>query len=145
MKTLLVLIALAMPCMAMADDAGVGSGSGSGSAALVVPTYTVDPSSPVQDVDTARSMEKQFGILWGSMIVLFGIGTFVVKQNDETHWLSKGKTLPYVVGGLGVLGSLLTVKFAGGSYALVVITLIAAVNLVLQKPQPGKQSTAATS
>jgi len=154
MKKLLVLIALMVPCAAYADDAGGGSAvvvdagigsavvTGSGSATSV-PTYTIDVEHPVQDAETAVSLTKQFGILWGSMIVLFGIGTFIVKQNDETHWLSHGHTLPIAVGVLGVLGSILACHFTGASWSLVGMAVMAVVTLIIQKPLPGKK--AATS
>ena len=80
---------------------------------------------------------KQFGVLWGGMIVLYGVGTFIIKRNDESHWLSQDHTLPIAVGLLGTLAAILNAKFAGGSWPAVLSTLMATVTLILQKPKPG--------
>lgn len=152
-------IALAVPLNAHAQsspppDAGalviaagidIGSGSaiiaGSGSGSSSVPVVVINPAQPVQSIESAWSAEKQFGVIWGSMLVLFGIGTVIVKKNDETHWLSQDHTLPIAVGVLGTIGAAINAKFAGGSWAVALTTLMTVVTLVLQKPQPGKSSS----
>lgn len=149
---LALLIPLSLICfpLALADDAGSGSavaiavagGTGSGSAVAVVPSLPDPMANPSQAVTTAWGLVHQYGWLWGSMIVLFGIGTVIVKINDSRHWLSQDHALPIIVGLLGTLGAALQAKFAGGSWAGVIATGVAALMLLLQKPTPGKPTPA---
>ncbi len=150
MKRILVLFALLVPVsLAFADDAGVGSSSSMidvvvapAPAPATPPVVTIDPAHPVQSVETAWSEVRQFGFLYGGMMMLFAIGTVIIKKNDETHWLSQDHYLPIGVGVLGTLGAVINAKFAGGSWAAVVSTLMATVALIIQKPNPGRTSTA---
>ncbi len=113
--------------------------NGSGSA--TAPVVTIDPSKPVQSATDAWAALKQYGYVWGGTLVLFGIGTIIIKKNDDTHWLSTDHFLPIGVGLLGVLGAAINARFAGGSWTTVFAALMGAVTLVLQKPTPGKSST----
>lgn len=108
------------------------------------PSVVIDPAHPSQTYENARSAIVQYGVLWGGMLILFGVGTLIIKNNDETHWLSKDHYLPLGVGVLGVVGALLNAKFGAGSWTAVFAALGAAVALVIQKPTPGKSSSATT-
>ncbi len=147
----LVPIAIIAAPLAFADD-GSGSGSaitamGSGSSAgsAAVPTLPDITAHPGEAATTAWGLVKQYGWLWGAMIVLFGIGTAIIKLNDERHWLSKDHALPLVVGLVGTLGAALQAKFAGGSWAGVFVTLFGAVMLLIQKPKPAEPTTTAVA
>lgn len=147
-------IALILAPLAFADDgsgsgsavATVGSGSSAGSgSAATVPTLPDITEHPAEAATTAWGLVHQYGWLWGVMIVLFAIGTAVVKLNDEHHWLNKDHTLPIIVGLLGTLGAALQAKFAGGSWAGVFVTLFGAVMLLIQKPKPADPAVTTTT
>ncbi len=149
----LIPISLLLAPLAFADDGGsaapvmIDAGSpAAGSATTTVTTTTTtatvpsipDPQAhPLDAATSAWGMIKQYGWLWGSMIVLFGIGTFVIKLNDSSHWLSQDHVLPIAVGVLGMLAAALQAHFAGGSWAGVVATAFAVLTLIIQKPKPG--------
>lgn len=155
LSLLLVLVPISLLCapLAFADtpiDAGSAAASATASTAsapAAVPSLPDPTAHPAEAATSAWGLVHQYGWLWGVMIVLFGIGTAIVKLNDERHWLSKDHTLPIVVGVLGVLGAALQAKFGGGSWAGVLATAFGALMLLLQKPAPGKQapSTATAS
>lgn len=130
--------------------APTGSGSavfittGSGNVQLV-PTVTLDPAHPLEDVGTATAAIKTYGIVWGAMLVLFAIGTFIIKNNDQTHWLSQDHVLPVGVAVLGTIGQILQAHFVSGNWGPVIVTAGAGLMLVLQKSKPGITSGAPAS
>jgi hypothetical protein len=69
------------------------------------------------------------------MLVVFGIGTVIIKRAQGDHWLANDHILTIIASVLGLVGAVLQVKFAGGSWAGVLAAGMAAVMLILQKPQ----------
>ncbi len=118
-------------------DAGSAAAPVTGSGTAPVTPVVIDPSHLQQSASDAWAAWEHFGIVWGSMMVLFGVGTLIVKKNDETHWLSQGRTLPIAVGVLGTIGSAIDAKFNGGNWTAVLSTLMATGALIIQKPVPG--------
>lgn len=120
----------AQPLMA---DAGVGSGS----AVSTMPDLAHGGdvmAHPIQTAQDSWTVVKQFGYLWGGMIVLFSIGTVLVKRASDDHWLANEHVLTGLTGLIGTLGAILQAKFMGGSWAVVVVTLMTTVTLMIQKP-----------
>lgn len=97
-----------------------------------VPDPTVNPAATVT---SAWSLVKQFGYVWGGMLVLFGLGTIAIKKAEDEHWLAAGHTLSILTSTIGILGAVLQWKFAGASPAGIVMAAMAAVMLIVQKPK----------
>jgi hypothetical protein len=153
------LVSVSFLCfpLAFADD-GSGSGSamvmtdaGAGSGSSATPTATTAPSlpdpiaHPVEAATTARELIKQWGYVWGGMLVLFTIGTVLVKRAETEHWLSKDHTLPIVVSMLGILGAAINWKFAGGTLYAIFAAVMGSAMLIIQKPASKPPTTAAAA
>jgi hypothetical protein len=102
------------------------------------PRMSVSPSieQATQSFDDQWRIVEDYGPVWGGMLILFAIGTAIVKRNDEHHWLAQGNMLTGLVGSIGILGSLVEAHFSTASSAGIPVTLLLALKLLLQKPRP---------
>lgn len=101
------------------------------------------PSSPVvtatDTTETAWQLIEQHGPIWGGMLLLFGLAAAFLRRNEKERWLGAGKHLAVVVGLTGVLGSVLEAGVNGGTWAGVIVTVVAAIKLFLSPtPQAAK-------
>lgn len=116
----------------------------------VAEAATETPEAPqmqiaVATVDTAWDLVEQHGPIWGGMLLVFGAGTVFLRRNEREGWLKRGRWLAVVVGGVGVIGSVLEAGINGGTWAGVIVTGMAALKLILDPALlPGPKSTAAT-
>jgi hypothetical protein len=117
--------------------------SGSAGSAADVPSIPDPVSNPVQAVAAAETDYRSYGYVWAGMLVLFAVGTAIVKRSDEETWLSKDHALPIITGLVGVLGAIIEVRFAGASVNVVLSAAMAGVMLVIQKPKPAASAAPA--
>lgn len=105
------------------------------------------PSSPIvtatDTTETAWELIEQHGPIWGGMLLLFGLATAFLRRNEKERWLGQGKHLAIVVGLTGVLGSVLEAGVVGGTWAGVIVTVVAAIKLFLSPTPAPKQAKAA--
>lgn len=112
------------------------------------PRYALTAPPTVTSPTDAWDAVHQYGYVWGGMIIVFAIGTVIAKKADDDHWVNKDHVLPIITGTLGVIGAALQAKFAGGSWAVVPMTVMGVVTLILQnrpKKSPGSVATATTA
>lgn len=65
------------------------------------------------------------------MLLALGIARAFLKRNDTGHWLGQGKALAILTAAVGMLAAVLDAKFGGASWAGVIVTLVAAVKLLV--------------
>ena len=142
---LALLCGLAAPTLADSGsaialvDAGVSLDAAPAPAVIAPPSFVVDPAHPIDDATTAWALVKQAGWLWGGMAILFALGTYAIKKNEDRHWLGNDHVLAIGTTVLGVMGAVINAHFGSGSWATVVAVLVAGVALIVQKPQPAGQ------
>jgi hypothetical protein len=81
--------------------------------------------------DGGWELIEAYGPIWGGMLLGFGLASAFIKRNEKEHWLAEGRRLAIVTGIVGIAGALLQVKFGGGSWPGVLVTIIGAAKLVL--------------
>jgi hypothetical protein len=103
-------------------------------------TVAASTSSPVlqatQSADTGWGLVEQYGPIWGAMLLAFAIASRVLAKNETEHWIGQGRWLAAVVAGVGVLGAILEAHFGDGSWAGVIVTLVAGIKLLLSPTAP---------
>lgn len=101
---------------------------------------TADPVVQVTSAaQTSWDMVRQFGPVWGGMLLAYGVLSQIVKAGFWQQLV--GKRAAGTVALLGVLCAVLEAHFGSGSWAGVVVTAIAAVKMLINPtvtPDPSK-------
>lgn len=98
----------------------------------------IDPTHPIDAYHSAQSAIEHYGVPFGLMFVVFGVGAWVIKNNDAQHWLNAklgGRALHLISAAVGIGSATLDALFNGGSWQVVMTLALGAVALLFEKPE----------
>lgn len=109
---LLYLVFSAVHWLGVAHAAGIGQAAA--------------PAVSVATLDDSWTLIHTYGWTWGGMYLVLTVAQFLLKKNDSQHWIAQGKTLAYIVGGVGIAASALQAYFGGTPWSGVAMTVVVA-------------------
>lgn len=78
------------------------------------------------------SLVETYGPVWGGMALAFALASTLLKRNESTHWIARGRTLAIIVAAVGTGTAALTAKFAGTPWPGVLVTAVVSLFKLLQ-------------
>lgn len=149
MKTFISRLRLPLLCFAGLSALylifGIAHGMGMAHAAALAGN---DVTIPTTTIDAGWNMVSTYGWTWGGMYLVFTMASWALAKNESTHWIAQGKTLAYLVGGVGIGIAALQAHFGGTPWSGVLMTVFMAVFKLLvpttgDQPAPGVSASAA--
>jgi len=112
---------------------------------LLAQTAHADPVVVAQaTTDAGWALLEQYGPLWGGTLVAYGLLTSLLRRNESSHWIARGRILSSLTG-LAMIGeALLAWKVNGAPSAGIAVAIFAAINLVMHSTVSGPVPAGAT-
>ena len=119
----------------VAVDAGMDFATPPTPAPAVLVVAAPSASNPAPDlqiaVDSGWAIVEHNGLILGGGALLYCLLSAILRRNKSEHWIAQGRILALLTGVTMTLGALLDWKLNGGQLAGVIITVIAAIKLML--------------